>query len=101
MSRHSGIRNFKVLSERNKVAGLLPLRPVLTFFGCAKKVNKETHTASHSQKYFGSLANSLPCRQVKQARLKATKNTFALNRLGTGVTTQKSPPFTYNFQLTT
>jgi len=58
---------------------------ILTFFGRAKKVNKETRPASHSQSILGSLANSLPRRQVKQARLKASKNTFAHNRLGRGM----------------
>jgi len=81
---------LKVLSKRNKVAGLLPLHPVLTFFGRAKKVNKETrHPRAIRKSILGSLANSLPCRQVKQARLKASKNTFAHNRLRRGYKNKK------------
>src|SRR3989339_620702 len=91
---------YKVISERNKVAGLLPLHPFLTFFERSKKVNKETrrltisasswksaliradirHLRAIRKNILGSLANSLPCRQVKQARLKESKNTFAHNR---------------------
>ncbi len=82
---------------------------ILTFFGCAKKVNKERrrltisasswksaliradirHPRAIRKSILGSLANSLPCRQVKQARLKASKNTFAHNRLGRGYKNKK------------
>jgi len=75
--------------------------PLITFFGRAKKVNKETRDASpsrrphnsphlfvrtfastsYSQKYFRQSCKLPACRQVKQARLKTSKNTFTHSRL--------------------